>query len=90
MLDKIAKGAKEASQGSIGTGSELIGSATKNSDAVVLQAELINSLVKGIKTIVGVVLKDGEGNPEATKTGENENKEIGKLFGKESDATDCY
>ncbi len=42
-LDRIAEGAKEAARGSIGAGSELIGSATKNSDAVAPhQADLIN------------------------------------------------
>ncbi|ETZ17228.1 Variable outer membrane protein [Borrelia duttonii CR2A] len=32
------------------------------------------------KEIVGIVLKQGEGDPTATKTREEENKTIGKLF----------
>ncbi|AHH07213.1 Variable outer membrane protein (plasmid) [Borrelia crocidurae DOU] len=38
-------------------------------------------LVKGIKAIVAVVLKENEGNADATKTREDESKTIGKLLG---------
>ncbi len=40
------------------------------------------SLVKGIKSIVGVVLKDNEGSADANKTGDDK-KDIGKLFANE-------
>ncbi|UPA11481.1 variable large family protein (plasmid) [Borrelia parkeri] len=77
-LDKIAAGAKEAAKGA--TTDTAIGNAVKNQDAKPANAESINSLVKGIKTIVGVVLKSNEGNAEATKTAEDEQKSIGKLL----------
>uniref|UniRef100_A0A5P8AX23 Variable large protein n=1 Tax=Borrelia miyamotoi TaxID=47466 RepID=A0A5P8AX23_9SPIR len=87
-LDKIASGAKKAASGA--TGSEAIGGATNSGqDAVAADATSVNSLVKGIKEIVGAVLKEGEGNLEASKTAENEKKSIGKLFGeKSSDGTE--
>ncbi|ANF34549.1 Variable large protein 15/16 (plasmid) [Borrelia turicatae] len=85
-LDKIAEGAKEAAKGT--AGGDAIGNAVKDQDAKPANAESINSLVKGIKTIVGVVL-EGKGNPDATKTGESEQKSIGKLLGKKDDGTEA-
>ncbi|UPA11689.1 variable large family protein [Borrelia parkeri] len=78
-LDKIAAGAKEASKGT--TSDAVIGNAVKGEDAAPAEVASVNALVKGIKTIVDVVLKDNEGNPDATKTAETEQKSIGKLFG---------
>ncbi|ATQ16696.1 variable large family protein (plasmid) [Borrelia miyamotoi] len=87
-LDKIAAGAKEAAKGA--TGEDKIGGAsTSGQDAAPGEAASVNSLVKGIKEIVGVVLKDNEGNAEATKTKDEQQKSIGKLFGgKTSDGTE--
>ncbi|ABF82212.1 variable large family protein (plasmid) [Borrelia hermsii] len=83
-LDNIAVGAKEAAKGA--TGSDAIGGATNaGQDAIPADAASVNLLVKGIKEIVGVVLKQGEGNAKATKTAENEQKSIGKLFGSAKD-----
>ncbi|AHH13199.1 Variable outer membrane protein (plasmid) [Borrelia hermsii YBT] len=86
-LDKIAEGAKEAAKGA--TGSDVIGNAVKNEDAVPAEVASVNSLVKGIKEIVGVVLKDNEGDAAATKTADAEKKSVGKLFGeKANDGTE--
>ncbi|AHH11541.1 variable large family protein (plasmid) [Borrelia coriaceae] len=83
-ISKIELGAKEVAGGFTGTGGELIGSATKNFGATVPRAASINTLVKGVKAIVEIVLKKGEGNPEADVTigsdGGNNKKDIGKLF----------
>ncbi|AOW96302.1 variable large family protein [Borrelia miyamotoi] len=86
-LDKIAEGAKKAASGAIS--SDAIGNAVKNEDAVPADATSVNALIKGIKTIVDVVLKEDEGDPTATKTGDTEQKSIGKFFGEKSNgATD--
>ncbi|WP_433996728.1 variable large family protein [Borrelia venezuelensis] len=82
-LDKIAEGAKTAASGA--TTDTVIGNAVHNQDAVAADVASVNSLVKGIKTIVDVVLKDKEGDPTATKTSEAEKKSIGKLFAKKDD-----
>ncbi|ATQ19024.1 variable large family protein (plasmid) [Borrelia miyamotoi] len=88
-LDKIAAGAKEAAKGA--TGSDAIGGAsTSGQDAAPGEAASVNSLVKGIKEIVGVVLKDNEGNAEATKTKDEQQKTIGKLLGKKDDGTEAH
>ncbi|UPA19294.1 variable large family protein [Borrelia puertoricensis] len=84
-LDKIADGAKEAAKGATG---DAIGNATSaGHGATAASKDSVVSLVKGIKTIVDVVLKKGEGDAGATKTGEGDKKDIGKLFdGKKDDA----
>ncbi|UPA12766.1 variable large family protein [Borrelia venezuelensis] len=82
-LDKIAEGAREASKGA--TGADTIGNAVKNGDATPADTSSVNALVKGIKEIVDVVLKDNEGSAEANKTTDNDKKDIGKLFSKASD-----
>ncbi|ANF34633.1 Variable large protein 15/16 (plasmid) [Borrelia turicatae] len=72
-LDKIAEGA---------TTDSAIGDATKDGqDPAPADVASVNSLIKGIKIIVDVVLKKDEGSAEATKTAESEQKSIGKLFG---------
>ncbi|WP_434757112.1 variable large family protein [Borrelia puertoricensis] len=87
-LDKIAAGAKEAAKGA--TGSDAVGNAVKNEDAKPAEVASVNSLVKGIKEIVDVVLKD-KGDAGATKTVEDEKKSVGKLFGtKDADGTEAH
>ncbi|WP_434757355.1 variable large family protein [Borrelia puertoricensis] len=86
-LDKIADGAKTAAKGATGDGK--IGGATAGQIAVPAKFESVNVLVKGIKTIVDVVLKKDEGSAEATKTAEDEKKSIGKLLGKKDNATEA-
>ncbi|AOW96330.1 variable large family protein [Borrelia miyamotoi] len=84
-LDKIAAGAKEAAKGA--TTDAAIGNATSTGHgATPANKESVVSLVKGIKTIVDVALKD-KGDAGATKTAEDDKKDIGKLFdGKKDDA----
>ncbi|UPA17120.1 variable large family protein (plasmid) [Borrelia coriaceae] len=85
-LDKIAEGAKEAAKGAVG--SDAIGSATAGQDAVPGEVASVNSLVKGIKTIVEVVLKKSEGDAGANKTKTSEQQTIGKLFAQGSGGSD--
>ncbi|UPA11523.1 variable large family protein (plasmid) [Borrelia parkeri] len=88
-LDKIIQGAKTASEAVGTTGDELLGNVGANNAAGVAGTE-VDKLVKGIKTIVELVLGD-KGNPEAgtdkkaddlgIKTANNAgNGEAGKLF----------
>ncbi|ALM31565.1 variable large family protein [Borrelia miyamotoi] len=77
-LDKIAAGAKEAAKGA--TTDAAIGNATSTGHgATPANKESVVSVVKGIKTIVDVVLKKDEGDAGATKTGDDK-KDIGNLF----------
>ncbi|UPA15686.1 variable large family protein [Borrelia turicatae] len=86
-LDKIAEGAKTAASGA--TSSDAIGNAVKaGQDAAPAEVASVNALVKGIKDIVGVVLKKGEGDAGATKTEEADKKDIGKLFEKKDSGTE--
>ncbi|ATQ18943.1 variable large family protein (plasmid) [Borrelia miyamotoi] len=76
-LNKIAVGAKEAAKGA--TTDIAIGNATSNGHgASPADKGSVISLVKGIKTIVDVALKD-KGDAGATKTGDDK-KDIGNLF----------
>ncbi|AHH11371.1 Variable outer membrane protein (plasmid) [Borrelia coriaceae ATCC 43381] len=76
-LEKVEEGSKEAAKGAIG---EAIGNATSaGHGADPANKDSIVSIVKGIKKIVEVVLKD-KGNAGATKTGDDDKKDIGKLF----------
>ncbi|UPA11519.1 variable large family protein (plasmid) [Borrelia parkeri] len=86
-LDKIIQGAKTASEAVGTTGDELLGNVGTNNAAGVAGTE-VDKLVKGIKDIVDVVLKD-KGNADAgtDKKAEdlsartaNGNGEAGKLF----------
>ncbi|WP_025408864.1 variable large family protein [Borrelia coriaceae] len=88
-LNKIEEGAKKAASGSGTSGAISDASHSSGQEAVPAKAESVNALVKGIKTMVKVVLKQDEGKADATKTEQNENKDIGKLFGQNSDATDA-
>ncbi len=85
-ISKIEEGAKEATKGA--TTAAAIGNAVKNEDAQPADVTSVNSLIKGIKDISDVVLK--EGKADATKTGDTEQKSIGKLFGgKDNDGTEA-
>ncbi|BDU63467.1 variable large protein (plasmid) [Candidatus Borrelia fainii] len=84
-LKKIADGANEAAKGA--TGEDKIGGA-KDQEGAPGDSASVNALVKGIREIVSVVLKDNEGSAEATKTAGNEKKSIGKLLGKKDDGTE--
>ncbi|WP_434757374.1 variable large family protein (plasmid) [Borrelia puertoricensis] len=76
-LDKIADGAKEAAKGATG---DVIGNATATGHgATPASKDSVVSLVKGIKTIVEVVLKKDEGDAGANKTGDDK-KDVGNLF----------
>ncbi|AFI31892.1 Vlp protein, delta subfamily (plasmid) [Borrelia crocidurae str. Achema] len=88
-INKIEEGAKEAAKGA--AGDDVIGGATKDGgqDPAPADSESVKALVKGIKEIVGVVLGENEGNAEASKTGENDKKDIGKLFEKKESGTDA-
>ncbi|WP_434757275.1 variable large family protein [Borrelia puertoricensis] len=86
-LDKIAEGAKIAASGA--TGSDAIGNAVKDAqDAAPADKTAVNSLVKGIKEIVEIVLKDNEGNADANgaKIEDTERKSIGRLLSTNANA----
>ncbi|WP_430644697.1 variable large family protein [Borrelia puertoricensis] len=89
-LDKIAEGAKTAAKGA--TGDVTIGNAVKNEDAKPADATSVNALVKGIKEMVGVVLKDkGNADANGAKIEDTERKSIGKLLGKgAADGTESH
>ncbi|ETZ17261.1 Variable outer membrane protein [Borrelia duttonii CR2A] len=76
-ISKIEEGAKEASKGA--TGEAIGNAASAGHGATPANKESVVSLVKGIKAIVGVVLKDNEGSADANKTGDDK-KDIGTLF----------
>ncbi|WP_434757101.1 variable large family protein [Borrelia puertoricensis] len=87
-LDKIASGAKTAAKGA--TGDAAIGNATAaGHGATPADKDSVISLIKGIKTIVDVVLKKDDGNAGATKTGEDEKKDVGNLFAADAGKADA-
>ncbi|WP_024653141.1 variable large family protein [Borrelia persica] len=87
-IGKIEEGAKEAAKGA--TTDTMIGNAVKDRAAVAADKDVVNVLVKGIKGIVGVVLKADEGDAVATKTDGEQQKSIGGLFsGNKDDGTDA-
>ncbi|AFI31957.1 Borrelia lipoprotein-containing protein, partial (plasmid) [Borrelia crocidurae str. Achema] len=78
-IGKIEAGAKIAFSGA--NGGDVIGNAVSaGHGATPSSKNSIVSLVKGIKAIVGVILKDSEGNAEATKIGDEDKKKVGNLF----------
>ncbi|WP_434757290.1 variable large family protein [Borrelia puertoricensis] len=86
-LDKIAEGAKLVASGA--TGDDKIGNAVKDAqDAAPADKTAVNSLVKGIKEIVEIVLKDNEGNADANgaKIEDTERKSIGRLLSTNANA----
>ncbi|WP_434757410.1 variable large family protein [Borrelia puertoricensis] len=82
-LDKIADGAKTAANGLKDVNNNLgaIEKADDNSKGA--NAISVGNLVKGIKTIVDVVLKpnEGDGVKDVTNPLDDDKKKIGKLFG---------
>ncbi|WP_051373892.1 variable large family protein [Borrelia hispanica] len=88
-ISKVEEGAKEAAKGAAGE-DKIGGAPTTGQDPSPADFASVNLLIKGIKTIVGVVLKSNEGNPEASKTGDTEKKSIGKLLSKKDDGTEAH
>ncbi|WP_330730664.1 variable large family protein [Borrelia turicatae] len=85
-LDKIAEGAKTAASGA-NDGAVIGGVVKSNAAENGPDAESVKNLVVGIKEIVDLVLKDGDGQADKTTPLEDDKKNIGKLFGaKNSDA----
>ncbi|QBK63744.1 hypothetical protein EZU68_04855 (plasmid) [Borrelia miyamotoi] len=84
-LDKIAAGAKKAASGA--TDGASIGEVVK-SDAAGNgpDADSVKNLVVGIKEIVDLVIKEGDGQADKTTPVEDDKKNIGKLFGAETAA----
>ncbi|WP_025407665.1 variable large family protein [Borrelia parkeri] len=82
-LDKIAEGSETAASGLKDANSNLgaIEKADDNSKGA--NAISVGNLVKGIKTIVNVVLKpnEGDGVKDVTNPLDDDKKKIGKLFG---------
>nr|WP_247068122.1 variable large family protein [Borrelia puertoricensis] len=81
-LDKIAEGAKTAATGAAGNAiSEVVKS---NAAGDGPDAESVKNLVKGIKQIVDLVIKEGNGQADKTTPADDDKKNIGKLFGAET------
>nr|WMW27264.1 hypothetical protein MHINFGKF_00038 [Borrelia puertoricensis] len=84
-LDKIAAGAKTAATGATGGA---VGEVVKSDSAGNgPDAESIKSLVKGIKTIVDLVLKEGDPKADKTTPVDDDKKDIGRLFGAKNEAS---
>ncbi|AHH05642.1 variable large family protein (plasmid) [Borrelia miyamotoi] len=85
ILDKIGNGAKKAAAGA--TGGAAIGEVVK-SDAAGNgpDAGSVKNLVVGIKEIVDLVIKEGDGQADKTNPVDDDKKNIGKLFGAETSA----
>ncbi|AOW96266.1 variable large family protein [Borrelia miyamotoi] len=84
-LDKIIAGAKKAASGA--TDGAVIGGVVKSNAGTSVDATSVNALVKGIKEIVDLLIKEGDGQADKTTPVEDDKKNIGKLFGaKNSDA----
>ncbi|AHH11451.1 variable large family protein (plasmid) [Borrelia coriaceae] len=81
-LDKIAEGSKIVAVGAGDSG--IIGDAEQNKDAVAADTASVKAIVKGIKAIVDMVLKD-KGNADANATKDADKANIGKLFTKTND-----
>nr|QBK62552.1 hypothetical protein EZU67_05205 [Borrelia miyamotoi]QBK66301.1 hypothetical protein EZU70_04895 [Borrelia miyamotoi] len=85
ILDKIAKGAKIAASGA--TDGVSIGGVVKSDSAGNgPDTESMKNLVVGIKEIVDLVIKEGDGQADKTKPVDDDKKKIGKLFGAKTDA----
>ncbi|WP_338321121.1 variable large family protein [Borrelia miyamotoi] len=83
-LDKIAEGAKIAASGA--TDGASIGEVIKSNAGTSVDATSVNALVKGIKEIVDLVIKEGDGQSDKTKPVDDDKKDIGRLFGAETTA----
>ncbi|AHH04215.1 Variable outer membrane protein (plasmid) [Borrelia nietonii YOR] len=86
VLDKIAAGAKKAASGA--TDGASIGEIVKSDAAgnAGPDAGSVKSLVVGIKEIVDLVIKEGDGQADKTKPVDDDKKNIGRLFGAETSA----
>ncbi|ANA43941.1 VlpD-Vsp chimeric protein (plasmid) [Borrelia hermsii HS1] len=85
VLDKIAAGAKKAASGATGGASisEVVKSdAAGNSP----NAGSVKNLIVGIKEIVDLVIKEGNGQADKTKPVNDDKKDIGRLFGAQTAA----
>ncbi|XXG16311.1 variable large family protein (plasmid) [Borrelia puertoricensis] len=82
-LDKIASGAKIAATGAAGNA---ISEVVKSNAGTSVDATSVNALVKGIKEIVDLVIKEGNGQADKTKPVDDDKKNIGRLFGAETTA----
>ncbi|UPA19328.1 variable large family protein [Borrelia puertoricensis] len=80
-LDKIAEGAKTAATGAAGNA---ISEVVKSDAGTSVDATSVNALVKGIKQIVDLVIKEGNGQADKTTPADDDKKNIGKLFGAET------
>ncbi|WP_330730430.1 variable large family protein [Borrelia turicatae] len=80
-LDKIAAGAKTAAKGA--TDGASIAEVVKSAAAGIAgpDAGSVKSLVEGIKEIVDLIIKEGNGQADKTTPVDNDKKNIGKLFG---------
>ncbi|WP_435533490.1 variable large family protein [Borrelia crocidurae] len=74
IIDNIELGTKDIAGGIDSAG--VVGNAVKNQEATSSEIKSVNSIVRGIKAIVGVVLKDTEGKAEVTKTSEGEKNRL--------------
>ncbi|UPA11607.1 variable large family protein (plasmid) [Borrelia parkeri] len=84
-LDKIAAGAKKAASGA--TDGVSIGEVVKSDSAGNgPDADSVKNLVVGIKEIVDLVIKEGDGQADKTIPVDDDKKNIGKLFGAETAA----
>ncbi|UPA19358.1 variable large family protein (plasmid) [Borrelia puertoricensis] len=83
-LDKIADGAKTVASGAAGNPISEVVRSNAASDGPA--AESVKNLVKGIKEIVDLVLKDGDAQADKTTPVDDDKKNIGKLFGAETTA----
>nr|WP_024653167.1 variable large family protein [Borrelia persica] len=79
IIEKIEEGANEVDGGASGD-AKIGGIPTKGQVAVTLDKNLVVSLVKGIKAIVGVVLKRNGGDAVATKTSEDDKRILGNCL----------
>ncbi|MBW6184575.1 variable large family protein [Pseudomonas aeruginosa] len=58
----------------------------KSNAGTSVDATSVNALVKGIKEIVDLVIKEGDGQADKTNPVDDDKKNIGKLFGAETSA----
>ncbi|WP_431306731.1 variable large family protein [Borrelia crocidurae] len=84
-ISKIEEGAKKAALGA--TDSAVIGGVVKSDSAGNGPgAESMKNLVEGIKGIVDLVIREGDGQADKTSPADADKKGIGKLFGAENKA----
>ncbi|AOW96264.1 variable large family protein [Borrelia miyamotoi] len=84
-LDKIVAGAKKAASGAT-DGAVISGVVKSDAAGNGPEADSVKNLVVGIKEIVDLVIKEGDGQADKTKPVEDDKKKIGKLFGAKNSA----